>query len=302
MVELTDALFNNKDKLGSDELSKYLIKRVEDVKEDLLRFQEWDGKTPVATCVLGLQEGSITRCLLHLEGESEVKRLEVAAVLGKVYKGSSSNQVRIGKVKLRKLRFSRSLVSEWLAPDEVDWSVTRPSISSPGSWRDVDRDKVVEDGGLPLHFRAVAQPWTGGKLKVVLGLVPALDITALPGYDHPRFPLIPFSTIVCDYMPGQPDNLRIPLPFTPYLWNQSGEEEVDIPDFTVVLSACVGLFRGTSAPHIKSNHENLITVLKTDWRKTVSSKYTFPKIKERRPETPEEATGGPWTTDWLRAT
>ena len=194
MVELTDALFNNKDKLGSDELSKYLIKRVEDVKEDLLRFQEWDGKTPVATCVLGLQEGSITRCLLHLEGESEVKRLEVAAVLGKVYKGSSSNQVRIGKVELRKLRFSRSLVSEWLAPDEVDWSVTRPSISSPGSWRDVDRDKVVEDGGLPLHFRAVAQPWTGGKLKVVLGLVPALDIMALPGYDHPRFPLIPFST------------------------------------------------------------------------------------------------------------
>ena len=76
-MELTDELFNNQDKLGSEELSKYLVKGVEDVNRDLLRFQEWDGKTPVATCVLGIHDGSITQCLLHLEGESDTKRLEV---------------------------------------------------------------------------------------------------------------------------------------------------------------------------------------------------------------------------------
>ena len=101
---------------------------------------------------------------------------------------------------------------------------------------------------------------------MVLGLVPALDIKALPGYDHPRFPLIAFSTLICDYMPGQPEHFRIPLPFTPYLWIQTGEEEeeVDIPDFTTVLLACVGFFRDTSAPHIKSNYGTLMTILKTD--------------------------------------
>ena len=294
MAELTDAVFSHGDKLGSDELSKYVVKGVEDVHNDLVRYQEWDGKTPVATCVLAIREGSVHQCILHLEGESDPKRMDVIPVMGKDYKGSQSHQVRIGRVDLSKFSFRGNLVSDWLSPDDVDWAVTRPSNSRPGAWRDLDRPKVVEDGGLPLHFRAVAQPWTGGKLKVVMGLVPTLDIRALPGFDHPCFPFIVFATIICDYMPGQPDNFNIPLPFTPYLWNQGGEEdeEVDIPDFDAVYSACIGFFRDTSAPNVKSNLSTLTAVLKTDWRKAVVSKYIFPQIKERVPEPDQDVTGG----------
>ena len=278
MVSLTDAVFTNGDSLGSQELSKYVIKEVEEIRGDLTRFQEWDGSSPVATFALGLQDGAINQCVLHLEGRTDPKRLEVAAVMGRNYTGGPSHQVRFGKVDLAKLIFAGSLVSDWLGPGEVDWSVQRPSVSRPGTWRDVPKENVLEDGALPLHFRAVAQPWTGGKVKVVLGFFPSLDVSALPDYEHPRFPFIMFNTVICDFMPGQPDGFQIPLPFTPYLLNQGEEDEVDIPEFMVIRSACVGFFRNTTAPHIKSTPGTLADVLKTDWRKAKPSKYIFPEI------------------------
>ena len=99
---------------------------------------------------------------------------------------------------------------------------------------------------------------------------------------HPRFPFITLATVFVPILPSPPDNFSIKLPFAPYLLDdrETEEEELDLPGWPAIVSACMGLFRNTSAPHAKSNMVNLKEVLKTDWRKDKRSKYIYPQVEK----------------------
>ena len=57
------------------------------------------------------------------------------------------------------------------------------------------------------------------------------------------------------------------------------------------MKACNGLFRHTTAPHSKSNMDNLNKALKSNWKHDKVSKYIYPvlvaeeEVTEEAPET-----------------
>ena len=269
MTELNDEVFKNTGSLPRSEIIKYKMKGLEDISKDLVEFSVWDGTPPLSSVALNLNNGIINQCNFHLEGQTDVKRINAKTVLGTEYVGGPGHQIRVGKIDLNKFIFRGSLVSAWLGPSDYEYTVQRPSTASKGVWREVDIVRVVEDGGLPLWLRAVAQPWPGLKVKVTLGLFAAKDMARVQDSSHPRFPFVNLVTITIPINPGLPDNFEIRLPFTPYLIDDRTEEveedDVILPDWVAIVSACNGMFRDTTAPHSKSNMSNLRETLKTDW-------------------------------------
>ena len=288
MTELSDDIFKNNGDLPRNEILKYRIKGVEDISKDLVEFSAWDGSMPVSSVALNLENGIIQQCIFHMEGQTDAKRIDAKTVLGSDYRGGPGHQVRIGKLELNKFVFQGSLVSNWLGPNDFEYTVQRPSSGAKGVWREVDRTKVEEDGGLPLWIRAVAQPWPGLKVKVTFGLFTAKDVHKVTDSSHSGFPFVNLVTITIPILPGLPENHNIRLPFTPYLIDASEEteeEDVVLPNWLGILSACNGMFRDTTAPHSKSNMTNLNEALKSDWKKEKTSKYVFPQLLETEEET-----------------
>ena len=159
----------------------------------------------------------------------------------------------------------------------------------------MEKAKVEQDGGLPLWMRAIVQPWTGSRLKVTLGLFPCKDIRKVQDSSHPRFPFIGYNVFFTPFLPGQPEGYKITLPFIPYILTQAkeGEEEVEMPEWINLVTACNGMFRATTAPHQKGNASTLADALKSEWRKEKMSKYIFPEMTENR-TTQMGKTTTPW--------
>ena len=149
MSELTDDIFRNSGILPREEFAKYRVKALEDINADLQQYSGWDSVSPVACMVLNQEEGAITQCILHLEGETDPKIADAKALLGPQYP-YEKHQVMIGKIKLASLRFHGSMMSDWVSTADFDYTVQRPSTVDPTLMRDLDRTKVQEDGGLPL--------------------------------------------------------------------------------------------------------------------------------------------------------
>ena len=142
----------------------------------------------------------------------------------------------------------------------------------------MEQAKVEEAGGSLIWLRAIAQPWTGLKLKVTLGLMASKDIGKVPDSDHSRFPFINFLSLHIPILPASQEEANTCLPFIPYLlWDQEEECE-DVPDWKTIVKACNGLFRETTAPHSKSNLNTLKEALKTEWKIKKVSKYIYPVL------------------------
>ena len=89
-----------------------------------------------------------------------------------------------------------------------------------------------------MWLRAVAQPWTGLKVKVTLGLFSAKDVTKVQDSGHPRFPFINLLSVIIPILPYSPEGFSIRLPFTPYLVDDRDEEEEDLvlPEWPAILT------------------------------------------------------------------
>ena len=97
----------------------------------------------------------------------------------------------------------------------------------------------------------------------------AKDIKKVQDSSHPRFPFITLTNVIVPILPSPPGGFNIKLPFVPYMLDSrdTEEDELDLPGWPVILSACTSLFRNTTDPHVKSNMVNLKEVLKNDWGK-----------------------------------
>ena len=296
MAVLKDPIFQNRDVLESDGIKKYRIKSIEDINQDLVEFSAWDGTQMVATVALIITEGIIGQCIPNILGETDTKRVEARVIFGEEYRGED-HQIKIGKVEVQKFRFRGSLISDWLGPQDFNYTVQRPSTSQTGVWRDIEPARVESDGGQPLWLRAVLQPWTGLKLRLTVGVFATKDISKVQDAYHPRFPFINLMMTSITPMPFPPENLKVCLPFIPYLVDDS-EEELDdlrVPKWTTIVRAVTGLFRENSAPHSKSNMGNLREALKGDWKLEKKSKYAYPEIELNEDvEEMENSRGNMW--------
>ena len=278
MSILKDEIFANRDVLPVETLKKYHLKSLEDIVQDLVDYSSWDLSQPMATIALLLKEGKVDQCVPTILGESDPKRVDARTIFGDDYKGGNDHQIKIGKVELQRFRFRGSLVSDWLSPQEFSFTVQRPSTAQTGVWRDINPSKVEADGGQPLWLRAILQPWTGLKLKLTIGVFAAKDATKEQDSEHPRFPIITLVTTSIPIFPFPPENTRVCLPFVPFLIGDEQEEEDDsnIPRWNNLVKAVNGLLRDNTAPHCKSNMENLKEALKGDWKADKRSKYAYP--------------------------
>ena len=298
MAELTDSVFANNGTLERKELAKQRIKAIEDISEDLREYSDWDGRLPVSALVLHQTEGILDQCLLQLLGFTDsTKRMDARTLLGPQY-AFDNHQVVISKLDLSSFRFRGNTVSDWLSPTEFTWKVQRPSTVVTEAWRDVDKVKVEEDGGQPIWLRAHVQPWTGLKLKVTLGCYSIKDIKRIQDSDHHRFPMLTLGTMMIPMAAAPNPKLKLGLPLLPYLWDDRDEFEDDMPfpTWEEVLSATVGFFRSSSAPHCKASLASIKKTLEEDWRKDKASKYIFPAQREPVPPVSEDNAGGPPTS------
>ena len=277
MSELHEEMFKNKGIIPVDTLSKFKLKCLEDIGKDLVEYGSWDMAVPVAALGLIVQEGQVSQCVLTLHGGTDPKRIDAKVVFGENYRGADQH-IKIDSVDLQKLRFRGTMVSQWMSSQEFDYRVMRPSTSVPGAWREVEQAKVEEDGGASLWLRSVVQPWTGLKLKMTLGIMTAKDISKIPESMNPRFPFINILSTHVPVLPAPPSECSVCLPFVPYLI--SDEEDEVLPEWKTILRCCNGMLRETTAPHSKSNLDNLMETLKGDWRAPKGSKYIYPVLIE----------------------
>ena len=291
MSDLRDQVFKNTENLDEETIKKYKLKSVEDINKDLVEYATWDMVSPVAAVSLTLDnENKINQCCLNIFGETDPKRVEAATVFGNDFKGKD-HQIKIERINLQRLRFRGTMVSDWLGPQDFTYVVQRPSISNPGTWKDVDQSRVEAEGGSLLWLRAIAQPWTGLKLKMTIGLMSTRDMARVPDADHPRFPFINILSTHLPILPSPPEEERICLPFIPYLICGQEEDDDSVPNWTTIVKAVNGMFRDTTAPHSKSNMAKLMETLKGDWKTTKMSKFCYPVLVEDENDEEENAEG-----------
>ena len=286
---MKDAFFEGREKIPRKRILDSRIKGVEDIRADLEEYSGWDG-SKVATVALRLdRDGSIEQDIVHLEGFTDPKRMDATVVFGKEY-GGQDHQVRIGKIDLSAFRFRGSLCSAHLEPTEFEWKVQRPATSEVGVWRDLDQHAVMLEGGHPLYAKAVCQPWTNQRLKIDIGIFACRDIGKIAEAGHNRFPMLGFVTYYVHYAPTcMEDNYG--LPSMPYIIDgreAAEEEELSLPSSAEIKTAYCNLFVNPSAPHVRSNMDNVYEVLGGDWRKAKPARYCFPKPREESDTTAPE--------------
>lgn len=190
--------------------------------------------------------------------------------------------MKIEKVDLANFRFRNGLRSAFLGSSEFEWSVHRPSTEKPGVWREVDKATVLKDGGFPLFMAAVAQPWTGLRLKVEVGVISSLDLAKEGEPSHPRFPMVAVYSGFASF--AHSDSVKgTGLPTMPYLIDTrevegEGMAELCLPSSKELKEAVFKLFSEGSAPHTKSNMDKLREALQGDWKKAKASRYSFPRL------------------------
>ena len=67
--------------------------------------------------------------------------------------------------------------------------------------------------------------------------------------------------------------------------------ELQLPSSWDLKKVVYKLFTTVSAPHLKLNMDNLVEVLKSDWRKGKPAKYSFPVLLEEGGDDAERGEG-----------
>ena len=294
-TELEEEIFKGKEKIERKDVENFRIKGLEEIAKDMREHSDWDGVTKVGNVAVRVdRQGKITQDILHLLGSSEPKRLDARLVFGKEY-GHEDHQVKVEKVDLSYFRFRGGLRSSFLGSSEFTWSVVRPSKSQPGVWKEVDKAEAFKDGGNPIFMAAVVQPWSGVRLKVDVGIVSSTDLNREGDTTHPRFPVVGIYTCFASF--GNAEVVKgTGLPTMPYIIDSREVEEEELADLALPSSwelkqAVYNLFKKVSAPHMKSNMDNLKETMKGDWKK--------PKVRIGLQTKSDQSLNGQWFADLI---
>ena len=271
-VELEEEGFRGREKIARKDIEDFRIKGLEEIAEDLKEHGGWDGVAKVGCVAFRVdRQGARTVDILHLLGSTEPKRLDARVVFGKEYT-HEGHQVKVEKVDLSHFRFRGGLRSAFLGSSEFVWSVWRPSKSEAGVWKEVDKATALKDGGKPVFMAAAVMPWTGERLKVDVGIVSSNDLSKEGDPSHPRFPMMGFYSCYASY--ANPEVVKgtglVTMPYIIDAREVEAEElaELQLPSSWDLKEGVYNLFKKVSAPHMKSNMDNLNEALKTDWKKT----------------------------------
>ena len=209
--------------LSSETIANHRLPSRSAITQDLLDHEGWDGSARLATAAIHLsEEGSITSSGFILMGSTDPKRVLASTVFGKEA-FSEDYQIAFGRIDLSRFAFTNPdfpTRSMFLAQDNFEWSLQRPSKSSPGSWRPSTEPVPSE-----LYLGAWVQPWLGLKLKVSLGLFPPAGMSETPTpKDFGRFPMIDLTSFLVEFSPKQKDMVGIPV--MPYIIDPREDHEV----------------------------------------------------------------------------
>ena len=276
-MELDEEAFQGREKITRQTIENFRVKGLEDIGQDLKEHDGWDGVTKVGCLAFRIdRQGTITQDILHLLGATEPKRLDARVVFGKEYE-HEDHQVKVEKVDLSHFRFRGSLKSAFLGSSEFTWSVWRPSKSVEGQMREVEKPQVMKDGGKPIFMAAAVMPWSGARLKVDIGIVSSTDLSKEGEPSHPRFPMVGIYSSYASFANSAvvKGTGMVTMPYIIDSREVEDEEvaDLDLPSSWNLKEGTYNLFKKVSAPHMKSNMDNLKEALKSDWKK--------PKVKRK---------------------
>ena len=140
----------------------------------------------MASTVASLRDGEMEGWHLHLFGKSKGVKIPTSTFFTDQEEGT---HIRIQPLDLDSLVF-RSMVSEWLGPDDYQWEYRLPSEKTPSHYFRMKDADLPQHSLTPLWIRASAQVVPGPKLQIFIGAAPANNITELNGSTEPAFTLI----------------------------------------------------------------------------------------------------------------
>ena len=133
------------------------------------------------------------------------------------------------------------------------------------------------------------------RLKLDVGVVASTDLAKEGETANPRFPMVgTYNWFVAFAHSAAVKNTG--LPTMPYIVDSRDVEgdamaELQLPSSWDLKKVVYKLFTTVSAPHLKLNMDNLVEVLKSDWRKGKPAKYSFPVLLEEGGDDAERGEG-----------
>jgi hypothetical protein len=263
MTTLTDEILSGRSEPTLAFLKDYTITGGSEQVEERLKALGWDGKTPVASVGIHIEDGMISDMQVFVFGNYDGGHISARMLWGDD-KFDSLSYVKLEQVDLALACVRGRLVSSWMKGDKLDWMLKIHNIES-GKYRTVqklDEDGLVDKGASKLNFRLHLSLEKGPSLKALLGVAPMGNVTDLIGSGSMNFPMMKTGKDVeLALLPSEPRGSELGLGFVPFFIDTSTDGQVVFPSFSVVRTAVCDLFNTACKPKL---HKKALT-----WKQSV---------------------------------
>ena len=298
--------FEGNDPLTGDLIWQHRIQGgAENIQESIKTKYSWDGSSNVASVAVNLKDGILDTWQLNLFGKTKGTKLASSTFFTEQEEGT---HIRIQPLALDSFVF-RSMVSEWMGPEEYSWEYRLPSEKDSGRYYRIKAVDLPQYILKPLWIRANVQVVPGPKLQVFIGAAPANDITELQGSSEPAFPLILLEKFSVGFLPMEEGSMDLGMATIPFLIDQ--REELDqaevgtnCPEGQTIKEGLARFLQSS----IKPNQRNEVTT----WTREVAAgswiarapNYKVPDPKalagdlEEEEDDDDDNTGQDYTFNW----
>ena len=234
----------------------------ENIQDSIKTMYSWDGSNNMGCVAVNLKDGIPDLWQLNLFGKTKGVKLASSTFYTDQDEGT---HIRIQPLALDSFVF-RSMVSEWMGPEEYNWEFRLPSEKDSGRYYRIKTVDLPQYNLKPLWIRANVQVVPGPKLQVFIGAAPANDITELQGSSEPAFPLILLEKFSLSFPPLEDAGMGMAT--IPFLIDQRegldpAEVSTNCPEGQKIKEGLAKFLQSS----IKPNQRNEVTT----WTREVAS-------------------------------
>ena len=236
MTALNEPILRGRGSPTPDFMKDFTITGGSDVLEAKLKELGWQGRTPMASVALHIEEGNIVDTQIFLTGTKEVGKVSAEMLWGQPL--TDESYAKIETIDLAHASIHGRMVSDWIAGDKLDWALKVKN-------NDNNRYKVInklDDQGLEakgaskISARIHLAPNKGPSLTATLGVAPSSKVTEMIGHGQMNFPMIRIKDQKLDFFPSEAPGQELGLGFIPFFVCRD-EGDIVYPEFTAVRDA-----------------------------------------------------------------
>ena len=242
-------------------LKDFTITGGSDVLEARLKELGWQGRTPVASVALHIEEGNIVDTQIFLTGNKEVGKVSAEMLWGQPL--TDESYAKIETIDLAHASIHGRMVSDWIPGDKLDWAL---KVKNTDNQRykvvnKLDEQGLEAKGASKISARIHLALNKGPSLTATLGVAPTGKVTEMIGNGKMNFPMIRIKEQKLDFFPPETPGQELGLGFIPFFVCRD-EGDIVYPEFTVVKEAIAQMLNTACKAQTHSKFAN--------WKKTAT--------------------------------